>query len=217
MLQLFSPNSVFGRWMSFFIDALLISIAWAICCVPVVTIGASTAALHRVAINWMRDRSCCDLKTFFEALKENFLRGTAVWLILLIPLAVILYNAYAIWIALVPTVPAVKWMILATAALWMATAVYAFALQATFENTPMRTVLNALRIAVSHIGTTVILIAMFALAVAATLIYPPGALIYVPVCVFLSARPTWNVFMKVMARPEVIVRDSEETKEEIAQ
>ena len=213
MLQLFSPNSTFGRWMGFFLDALLVSIAWAVCCLPVITIGASTAALHRVAHNWMKNRSECDLKHFFTAFGENFKGGTAIWLILLLPLALILYNAYAVWIALVSVVPAVKWMILIAALVWMFTAVYAFALQAIFENTAMRTVLNALRIAVSHIKTTVILVVMFALAIFLTLVYPPGAVLYVPVCVFLGARPVWGVFSRVIGRDDVIVEVPDEMKE----
>ncbi|MBQ8833439.1 MAG: YesL family protein [Oscillospiraceae bacterium] len=213
MLNFLSPNSPLGRWLAFFLDALLISVAWAVCSLPVVTIGASTSALHRVALNWMRDRSDCDLKNFFAAFRENLKGGTAVWLILLVPLAVILFNAYAVWIALVEASSAAKWMILLTLVVWMAAAVYAFALQAAFENPPMRTVVNALRIAASHLTTTLILIGLFALAVFCTLVFPYGAFLYVPVCVFLAARPTWNVFVKVMGNPDVTVGQAEEEKE----
>ena len=209
MLNLLSPNSTLGRWLAFLLDAVLVSIAWAICCLPVVTIGAATSALHRVAQNWMRDRSDCDLRNYIDAFKTNFKGGTLVWLILLVPLAVILFNAYAAWIALVETSTAARWLILISFVIWMAAAVYAFALQATFENTPLRTVTNALRIAASHFLTTLILIVLFAFAIFCTLIFPFGAFVYVPFCVFLSARPTWNVFMKVTGRSDVIVGESE--------
>lgn len=214
MLQLFSPNSPLGRWLAFFLDALLISVAWAICSIPIVTIGASTAALHRVAQNWMRERSDCDLKAFFRAFKENLRGGTAVWLILLVPLAVILFNAYIVWISSAETPQFAQWMVIVTAVIWMATAVYAFALQAIFENTPMRTVGNALRIAASHFTTTLILILLFGFAIFCTLLFPPGSFLYVPLCVFLSARPTWNVFSRVMDRPDVQVGQASEDDNE---
>ena len=96
-----------------------------------------------------------------------------------------------------------KWMVLLTLVVWMATAVYVFALQAVFENPPSRTVGNALRIAASHFTTTLVLILLFAFAIFCTWLFFPGAVFYVPICVFLSARPIWHVFVKVMARPEV--------------
>jgi uncharacterized membrane protein YesL len=213
-MHFISPNSILGRWLAFLLDALLISIAWAICSLPVITMGASTAALNKVAMNWMRDRSGCTLGDFFRAFKENWKTGTGVWLILLVPLLFILFNAYATWIALVQTSQAARWMILISAVLWLAVAIYAFALQAIFENPPLRTVMNALRIAVSHLGTTLILVALFALSVFATLLMPLGAFFYAPVCVFLAARPVWGVFKKVMAMPEVTLADNEELEEE---
>lgn len=205
MFQLFSPDSVLGRWLGFLFDALLISIAWAICCLPVVTIGASTAALNRVAINWMRRRADCNVSTFITALRDNFRNATVIWLILALPLVLIGFSAYAVWLALIPASAVIKWMIAAAALIWTATAVYAFFLQAVFENPPVRTVVNALRIALSHIGSAVILAAMIAAAVVCTLVLPYGAFIYIPFCAFLSARPVWNIFEAVMRNPDVIV------------
>ncbi len=198
MLKFFSPDSTFGRWMAFFLDALLISVLWALLCIPVVTIGAATAALHKVAYNWMRERSECTVKYFWEAFCANLKNGTLVWLILLVPLALILFSAYAIWIALVQVSVAIKWITLIGAVIWMSTAVYAFPLQALFENSPVRTVTNALRIAASYLGRTLILDVLFAFAIFLTLVFWPGAVFYMPLCVFLGARPVWGVFRKVM-------------------
>lgn len=189
--------------MAFFLDALLISILWAILCIPVFTIGASSAALHRVAHNWMRNRSECTVRHFWEAFLSNFKGGTVIWLILLVPLAVILFNAHAVWIVQVEASSLASWLILISAVLWVATATYAFSLQAIFENKPLRTVTNALRIAASYIITTLILVAMFAAAMVLTWLIPIGIVLFVPICVFLSARPIWGVFRKVMEMPDV--------------
>jgi len=189
--------------MAFFLDALLISILWAILCIPVFTIGASSAALHRVAHNWMRNRSECTVRHFWEAFLSNFKGGTVIWLILLVPLAVILFNAHAVWIVQVEASSLASWLILISAVLWVATATYAFSLQAIFENKPLRTVTNALRIAASYIITTLILVAMFAAAMVLTWLIPIGIVLFVPICIFLSARPIWGVFRKVMEMPDV--------------
>ena len=39
-MHFISPNSPLGRWLSFLLDALFICVAWAICSLPVITIGA---------------------------------------------------------------------------------------------------------------------------------------------------------------------------------
>ena len=208
-MHFISPNSTLGRWLAFLLDALLISVAWAICSLPVITLGAATAALNKVAMNWMKDRSGCTLGDFFRAFKENWKTGTGVWLILLIPLLFILFNAYAAWIAMVQTSTVTQWMILISAVLWMAVAIYAFALQATFENTPMRTVMNALRIALCNFFKTVILLVIFAVSIGMFIIFPLGAMFYTPICVFLAARPIWSVFKKVIEMPEVTVTNQE--------
>lgn len=213
-MHFLSPNSILGRWLAFLLDALLISVAWAICSVPVITLGAATAALNKVAMNWMKDRSGCTLGDFFRAFQENLKSGTGVWIILLVPLVFILFNAYATWIALVQTSSAAQWMILISGALWMAVAIYAFALQAIFENSPLRTVMNALRIAICNILKTVILLVIFAASIAMFIIFPFGAVFYTPICVFLAARPIWSVFKKVMEMPEVTVTNQDEFENE---
>ncbi len=212
-MHFISPNSPLGRWLTFLLDALFISVLWALLCLPVVTLGASTVALNRVAHNWMKDRSDCSVKYFWQAFRENLKGGTKIWLILLLPLAIIGFNAYAAFIALVATSNVADILILVSMALWISVAVYAFSLQALFENPPLRTVLNALRIALSNLGTTIILAVLFALAMVATLLLPFGAFAYAPFCAFLAARPVWNVFKRVMAMPEVTVTTNETENE----
>lgn len=213
-MHFLSPNSFLGRWLAFLLDALLICVAWAICSLPLITLGASTAALNRVAQNWMRTRSDCTIGEFFRAFKENLKGGTWIWLILLLPLSVILFNVNAVWFVKLEATPLANWLILASAVLWVATAIYAFALQAAFENTPLRTVINALRLALLNPIRSVILVALFAGAIYCAYIFPFLAFVYAPFCVFLAARPVWGVFRKVMDLQETPVEDTMNSENE---
>ena len=123
-MHFLSPNSFLGRWLAFLLDALLICVAWALCSVPVITMGAATAALNRVAQNWMRNRSDCTLQEFFRAFKENFKGATVIWLILLVPGCVILFNINAAWFVKVDTNSVANWLILISGVLWIATAIF---------------------------------------------------------------------------------------------
>ncbi len=189
--------------MAFFLDALLISILWAILCIPVFTIGAATAAVHKVAYNWMRNRSECTVSDFWAAFLANFKSGTLVWLILLAPLVLIVFNGFTVWMTELEANSLAYVLTLLAAVVWLSTAVYAFPLQALFENKPLRTVGNALRIAASYLATTLILDALILLALVMTVLLPAGAVLYIPACAFLGARPVWGVFRKVMQLPTV--------------
>lgn len=62
------------------LDILLISAMWFICCLPVVTIGASTTALYYAVVKGMRKGRGYALQNFFHAFRQNFLPATLLWL-----------------------------------------------------------------------------------------------------------------------------------------
>ena len=76
------PRRTAGEWVQVICDLILVNILWLICCLPIVTIGASTAALHSV----VRKIAACEYYTvwrgFWRGFRENWKQGTAVALIL---------------------------------------------------------------------------------------------------------------------------------------
>lgn len=71
-----------GEWVQLLCDLALLNLLWLITSLPLVTIGASTAALHSVA----RKMAACEYYTvwrgFWHGFRENWKQGTAVTLIL---------------------------------------------------------------------------------------------------------------------------------------
>lgn len=76
------PKRTTGEWVRIICDLILVNVLWLICCLPVVTMGASTAALHSV----VRKMAACEYYTvwrgFWHGFRENWKQGTAVSLIL---------------------------------------------------------------------------------------------------------------------------------------
>lgn len=76
------PRRTTGEWVQIICDLILLNILWLICCLPIVTIGASTAALHSV----VRKMAACEYYTvwrgFWHGFRENWKQGTAVALLL---------------------------------------------------------------------------------------------------------------------------------------
>lgn len=76
------PRRTMGEWSQLICDLILVNVLWLICCLPIVTIGASTAAMHSVT----RKMAACEYYTvwrgFWHGFRENWKQGTAVALIL---------------------------------------------------------------------------------------------------------------------------------------
>lgn len=199
MMHLFAPNSPSGRWLAFLLDALLISIVWGLCAVLVIPAGAATAALHQVARSWMRERSGCDVPSYLRAIRENFKKATILWVLLIIPLAVIGGNVYALFQAGTALPEAVRVMIFISVPVWIAASTYAFALQGTFENSPGRTLVNGIRLALGNLITTIVVILVVGFGLVCTWLLPYGYFLYFPAGIFFLARPLDGAFRRALA------------------
>lgn len=80
-----------------------VNLLFVLCCVPVITIPAATAGLHRVMLDWIRGRWERPLTAFFEEFRIAFWRRAAVGLLLL--LAPVSLSCYA-WMLQKPSVAA---------------------------------------------------------------------------------------------------------------
>lgn len=60
-----------------------LNILWLLCCLPIVTIGASTTALFYVTLKIAKNEEGNLTRSFFHSFKENFKQSTIIWLILL--------------------------------------------------------------------------------------------------------------------------------------
>lgn len=75
-------------------DAAALNLLFLVCCLPLITVGASLTALYagwRAAIK----REPC-FRAFFKAFKSGFVRATLAWLLLLIPTAPMVANTAAV-------------------------------------------------------------------------------------------------------------------------
>ncbi|WP_173472460.1 YesL family protein [Eubacterium ruminantium] len=80
--------------MDKFGDFFILNILFFICCIPIVTIGASVTALYTVLIKMVKNQEGVARRDFFKAFKRNFKPATFVWLVIMVVGAAI-YLQYA--------------------------------------------------------------------------------------------------------------------------
>ena len=90
MDRLFNMDNKFFTVMGRVADLIMLNVVFLICCLPIVTIGASLTALHYVTLKMARNEESYIIRSFFKSFKQNFKQSTLIW-ILMAAVAVFLY------------------------------------------------------------------------------------------------------------------------------
>ena len=92
--NLFNPENRFWEFMTNMTNVLFVGLIWLICCLPIVTIGASTTALYDYTLKLANNTDGYVLKSFFKAFKKNFIKSTVLWVLMLLGTGFLAVDAY---------------------------------------------------------------------------------------------------------------------------
>lgn len=84
MGSLFDLDAPIWVWMGEVADVIILALLWWICCIPVVTIGASTTAVFYVMGKKVRKESVYVCKDFFKSFKRNFKQSIPITIIMIV-------------------------------------------------------------------------------------------------------------------------------------
>lgn len=153
-------------------NLFLLNLCFLLASLPVLTLGASAAALYTVTLKMARNEEGPIVKEFFAAFRQNFRKSTAVWLLALL-LGYFLWYGTEIMGAHPQDFPfAITLAYGIIAVLLLLATSWVFPLQARFENTVFGSLKNALILALSH-PLTAILVTALTWAPAALLLFAP--------------------------------------------
>ena len=151
MWNFLHPDSKFMFYANKFCDLIALNLVVLVCSIPVVTIGAATAAMHDVLLKIYRD----DLQTgvcrrFFTAFKSNFRQSTLLWLIylpvgILIGLDLLLFHNGLLSLPVI-----LKYLLIVLGVLWMFSLNWALILQSRYDNPIKATIRNSLIFCIFH-------------------------------------------------------------------
>lgn len=172
MRNLFNIDAPIIQWVTKVSLLIWMNTLWLVCCLPVFTIGASTAAMYRMAINLREDKEC-SAKAFFKAFCGNFKQATLIWLLLLLCAALILVAYYGAVLVEHEIVRLVLVLIVCVILLlWACVLLYSFPVTCYFENTLKNTLRNALGMGLGNLRQTVCCMALAFVPLTALLISP---------------------------------------------
>ena len=156
MKDLFNLESPFMQLLTRVGDLIIVNVLYLLCCVPIVTIGAATAALHKVGQAIVYDTDNGIARTFFRAFRENFRQATAMWLMMVVFAAAMGCNYLLISGFVAGTLATVlKGALVVAIGLVLVMAAYMFPLMVRYTNTMRELATNALILAVVKLPRTV--------------------------------------------------------------
>lgn len=149
-------------FMSKLVDLMLLNVLTILCCVPIVTIGASITAAHYTALKMHRGESYV-WRNFWKSFKENFKQSTIIWIIF----ALFFVVEYLAFITLsngtTETDLTMQGIIVATGVFGICFMLWVFPLQSKFVNKIWKTIYTSFIMTFKHIIRTVLLLVLFVL------------------------------------------------------
>ncbi|MCI5759130.1 MAG: YesL family protein [Eubacterium sp.] len=161
MDKFFNMDGPVMRGLTRVFDLVLLNLLTVLCSIPLITIGASLAAMHSVLLKMVRNEESYIVKSFFRAFKENFKQATGMWALDLffgglIALEWTMLKSFGYDQMLFRVIIAGLTLLL------LAHMSYSFVLIARFENTFGQIFRNAVALAVGYLPRTLGMVAIHA-------------------------------------------------------
>ena len=142
---------------------MILGVLALICCLPVVTIGASLTALSYVALRVARNEEGYIIKDFFRSFRENLKIATIIWLILLLFITFFSLDIYIInhTEAVFPDFIKIVLMVAIAAILLLMT--YLFPMIAKFQNTLGGYLKNGIMMTILNLPKAILMLVLYLL------------------------------------------------------
>lgn len=159
-MKIFNLDSPVMQSLSKMADLLLLNLLAGICCIPIVTIGASMTALHYMSLKMVRDEECYIVKGFFKSFKQNFKQATIIWLLILVTIAVIGADIYIMNNMGESVSRVIRFIVTIVGIIVAFGSTFVFPVLAKFDNPVLRTIKNAYIISILQLPKTILMMAL---------------------------------------------------------
>lgn len=171
-------------------DIMVLSLCWFICCIPVITIGPSSAALYYAVHKRFEDKSSTPAKDFFRSFRKNLGQGIVLTLILLIYLGITGFNLYVAILGFNGVFLPSWYSPIAVSLLlpFIFSAMYIFPYLSRFKNTIKTTLFHGFTFSTMYPGHTLMMWLYVIITVALMIFFFPSILFAPFTCCYLCRR-----------------------------
>lgn len=199
MHTLFNPENKFWNFMGKITDVACMSILWLITSLPIITIGASTAAFYSFTLDAIQDNEGRVLSSYFSAFRENFKKSTLIWLIQLLAMVFMAVNLFAAWnfyLAKGALGLGVLSMALCGMLIVMGTGVFLYPIVVCYDFPVKKIIADSFVMAIRNPHVTVSVLVLFALTGVGVYFVSGLFFFWFGLGIFFSSYFIWGLFMK---------------------
>lgn len=157
MGKVFALDSPLMNGLSKLADLIWLNILATICCIPIITIGASLTALHYVVLKMVKDEEGYITRSFFKSFRENFKQATLMWLMLLVVFILLVADFMIFRFSGIVFPGWCQIALTAIAVLIMFATMHLFPLLSRYENSIRATYKNSLFMGILHLPKTILM------------------------------------------------------------
>ncbi len=168
----FRGDNPFNEVMTRIFNILELNLLWIVFSLPVITVGASTAALYTICFRMLSDRETSIAREFRKAFKDNFRQSIPCTLTFLAAGGILAADFHILGSGGGSAQGILYGCCLALLAAVIAVYAYVFPLLSRYENTFAGTMNNAWRLAASKLPRTLVLLVIHGLPWALLLLVP---------------------------------------------
>lgn len=170
MKELFSLNSPWVKRFAMLTNLVILNLLWLVCCIPVFTIGAATAALYHTVFLYHSNEDDAVLLPFVRGFKANFKQATLLFLPLLAALVLVVFDL--VYLASYGKGTAVLFLLILVVLLLMGMLIHLFPLIARFDMNRKALLRTAFSLTALHLPGTLTVIALLVLPVVLLVFFP---------------------------------------------
>lgn len=207
--SLFAADGIYARVMNRLWNYIIISLLWLLCCIPVVTVGASCTAAYFTAAKVIRGKEGKPISEFFHAFRLNIKQGICFTVIYGAVLAVLLLECYYLYQQSSVPLP-VLYLFYGMVLVLIASGQYLFTCLSRFTLGNFALFRMAALATFRHLISTILLLLLLAVTAVAVYLMPWGIFIFPGLMFWLKSYITEPVLRKYMPPREEA--DSDEQK-----
>lgn len=197
MKDVFDFNNPVMSFLSKLADLMILNVITLICCVPIVTVGASLSSMYYVLLRLRQEETSFVTKDFFHAFRQNLKQGIILWILYLAAIIALAAEYYLIFVARIPELVEVRYGVYLFTALVLISLTWSFVLLSRYNNSFGRVIINSYFIGFTHFVRTIMMALLMMSPIALILIYPAATPIILVIGITLPCYLQTFFFIKV--------------------